>query len=117
MTANFTDFYEASQARDIARGGGSALGVILTEINAIKILIDTNAPTGALSTTIINSTTMTSSSVYYNAWNDPVFYTDDASVLARSRMDAVIRYFTSLGYRVQRQREATQNRFEWIFSW
>lgn len=116
MSTSFTDFYDASQAHDISTGGGAPLGVILTEINAIKLSIDTDAPT-ALSTTLTNETTMTSSSVYYNAWADPLVYTDDASALARTRMNAVIRYFAALGYRVQREREGTQNRFQWVISW
>jgi hypothetical protein len=113
----FTDFYDASQARDIARGGGAALGEILTEINYLKSQIDGQAPGGGLSVTVANATPMTMSTVYFNAWNDPLSYTDDASVLARSRMDAVIRYFSALGYRVQRVRVGVTDFFEWIISW
>ncbi len=117
LGTTFTDFYDASQARDIARGGGAPLGVILTEINFIKEQIDSATPGGGLSVTIVNQTTMTNSTVYFNAWNDPATYTDDASTLARSRMDAVIRYFSALGYRVQRQRVNTTNYFQWVISW
>lgn len=116
-STNFTDFYDANQARDIALGGGSALGVVLTEINYIKGQIDSTAAASGLSVTIAGTTTMTSSSVYFNAWNDPTTYSDDAATLDRMRMDAVIRYFSALGYRVQRMRVATTNFFQWVISW
>lgn len=114
---NFTDFYDASQARNIALGGGAPLGVILTEIDYIKEQIDVAAPAGGLSVTITGATTMTNSTAYYHAWVDPLTYTDDTSVLDRSRMDAVIRYFSALGYRVQRRRVLTTDFFEWVVSW
>lgn len=117
MAVLFSDFYDASQARNIAQGGGAPLGVTLNEINYIKSQIDAAAPAGALSVTIAGASDMTNSTDYYNAWNDPLTYTDDASVLARARMDSVVRYFSSLGYRVQRKRVATTNYFEWIISW
>lgn len=113
----FTDFYDAQQARDIARGGAAPLGVILTEITYIKTQIDTTVGSGALSVTIANATPMTESEDYYNAWSDPVTYSDDGSVLDRSRMDAVIRFFSALGYRVQRQRVTTTDFFQWVISW
>lgn len=114
---NFTDFYDAAAARDIARGGGAPLGDILTEINFLKAQIDGATPGGGLSVTVASLTPMTQSTAYYNAWSDPATYTDDASVLARSRMDAVIRYFSALGYRIQRQRVGTTNFFQWVISW
>lgn len=117
MATIFTDFYDANQAHDIALGGGAPLGVILTEIDYIKEQIDTTAPGGGLSVTIAASTDMTNSTVYFNAWNDPTTYSDDASTLARSRMDAVISFFSRLGYRVQRQRVATTDYFQWVVSW
>src|SRR5580692_8311656 len=100
----FTDFYDAMQARDISRGGGAPLGVILLEINYLKAQIDTAAQAGGLSITVIGSTAMTEDTNYYYAWSDPVTYSEDLYVLDRSRMDAVIRYFSAIGYRVQRQR-------------
>ena len=117
MATIFSDFYDANQAHDIAVGGGAPLGVVLTEINYIKEQIDTAAPGGALSVTIAGGTTMTSSTQYFNAWNDPTTFSDDTSSLDRSRMDAVIAYFSRLGYRVQRQRVATTNFFQWTISW
>jgi len=117
LATSFTDFYDASQARDIARGGGAPLGDILIEINYLKAQIDGQVPGGGLSVTVANATPMTESSVYFNAWSDPATYTDDASTLARSRMDAVIRYFSALGYRIQRQRVGTTNFFQWLISW
>jgi hypothetical protein len=114
---SFTDFYDAQQARDIARGGGAPLGVVLTEISYLKLQIDTNAPGGGLSITVANATTMTQSTDYFNAWDDPVTYSDDGSVLDRSRMDAVIRYFSALGYRVQRQQVGVTSFFQWVINW
>lgn len=118
MSTLFTDFYDASMARNIAMGGAAALGVVLAEINYIKTQIDTAAPAGGLSVTITApATTMTNSTAYYNAWFDPLTYTDDTSVFDRSRMDAVVKYFSALGYRVQRQRNGTNNNFQWVISW
>lgn len=113
----FTDFYDASTARQIAMGGGASMAAILEEINAIKTGIDTGAAAGALSFTLTNDSTMTSSSVYYNAWANPAQYQDDADKLARARMDAVVTYFSRLGYTISRQREDTENRFEWVVKW
>jgi hypothetical protein len=113
----FTDFYDANQARDISLGGGAPLGVVLTEINYIKEQIDTTAPTGGLSATIAGATDMTTSTSYFNAWNDPVAYSDDTSTLNRMRMDSVIRFFSALGFRVQRQRVGTTDFFQWVVSW
>jgi hypothetical protein len=117
MSVLFSDFFDAAQARNIAQGGGAPLGIILTEINYIKAQIDATAPLGALSVTVANATDMTNSTDYFNAWNDPLTYNDDPSVLARARMDAVIRYFSSLGYRIQRKRVGTTNFFQWTVSW
>jgi hypothetical protein len=117
MATEFSDFYDANQAREISLGGGAALGVILTEIDYLKEQIDLAALSGALSITIVGATTMTNSTPYFNAWNDPVMFSDDTSVLNRMRMDAVIRYFSALGYRVQRMRVLTTNFFQWIISW
>jgi hypothetical protein len=113
----FSDFYDASNARDIALGGGAAMGVILTEIDYIKENIDTAAAASGLSVTIAGATTMTNSTGYFNAWNDPLTYSDDTSVLYRIRMDSVIRYFSALGYRVQRQRVGVTDFFQWVISW
>lgn len=117
MSVSFSDFYDADQAREISLGGGAPLGIILTEIDYIKEHIDVVVLSGALSITVANVTPMTNSTVYFNAWNDPTTYSDDASVLARIRMDAVIRYFSALGYRVQRQRIGITNFFQWLISW
>jgi hypothetical protein len=113
----FTDFYDAGQARNIATGGASALGEVLTEINYIKAQIDQAATASGLSVTIAGSTPMTSTSSYFFAWNDVAAYTDDTSVLNRSRMDSVVRYFSALGYRMRRERVGTTNYFQWVITW
>jgi hypothetical protein len=117
MYVSYSDFYDADQARDIAVGGGSPLGVVLTEINYLKEQIDLTATGAGLSITVANATTMTNSTGYYNAWNDPLTYSDTGSQLERLRMDAVIKYFSALGYRVQRQRVGTTQFFQWLISW
>src|ERR1700733_7279428 len=117
MSVSFSDFYDAIQARDIAIGGGNPMGIVLTEINFLKVQIDTTAFASGLSVTIANVTTMTNSTDYFNAWNDPLTYSDPASQLYRLRMDNVLRYFAALGYRVQRQRVGTTNYFQWVISW
>jgi hypothetical protein len=116
-SVNFSVFYDADQAREIAIGGGAPLGVVLTEINYIDEQIDITAAASGLSVTIVGTTTMTNSTPYFNAWNDVVTYSDSASQLYRLRMDAVIKFFSRLGYRVQRQRVGITDFFEWILSW
>src|SRR5678816_4070025 len=111
MSTSFTDFYDSVQARDIAIGGGAPLGVVLTEINYLKEQIDISAAGQGLSITVVSATVMTNSTPYFNAWFAPVVYTDSASQLCRLRMDAVIRYFSALGYRVQRFRVGTTDYF------
>jgi hypothetical protein len=199
---SFTDFFDAMQARDIARGGGAPMGIILREINYLKEQIDTVVSSSGLSVTVgiggysvaaatnisggagysvndiltilggsgaplaqitvnavaegfitsysvsqIGSYTirppdpvavsggtginaifditwntigagspMTADTNYYYAWSDPVTYSQDLFVLNRSRMDAVLRYFSTLGYRVQRQRVLTTDFFQWVIS-
>ena len=113
----FTDFYDSGQARAIATGGAAALGDVLTEINYIKAQIDEAATASGLSVTIAGSTPMTSTTSYFFAWFDPSAYTDDTSVLDRSRMDSVIRYFSALGYGMRRERVGTTNYFQWIIKW
>ncbi len=113
---NFSDFYDSVQARNIAIGGAAPLGVVLTEINYLKEQIDLSAAGQGLSITVASATVMTNSTQYFYAWFDPLAYADSTSQLCRLRMDAVIRYFSSLGYRVQRLRVGTTNYFEWIIS-
>lgn len=117
MSLILDGFYDAKTARDIATGGAAAATVVLTEINALQVAVNTAASTSHLETLVINSTTMTRSADYYNAWNDPQTYNDDAANLARARMDKVINYFTRIGYRIKREREGVNNRFQWKIKW
>jgi hypothetical protein len=112
----FTDFYDASVARQISVGGGAPMGDVLAEINFIKTSIDDSAATG-LSVTITNATTMTQGQVYFEAWSDPTTFSDDAHKIARAKMDGVVSYFARLGYNVRRLREGVNNRFQWTVSW
>jgi len=110
-------FYDAKTARDIATGGAAAATVVLTEINALQVAVNSAAAGSALRTLVVNTTTMTQRSVYYDAWNDPQTYNDDASNLARARMDRVVNYFTRLGYSIKREREGVANRIQWNIKW
>lgn len=113
----FTDFYDATTARNIAVGGAAPMGLVLTEINYIKANIDTTTAAAGLTLTVVNVTAMTQGTVYYEAWVDPAVYTTDAHKLARLRMEQVIAYFARLGYAISRDRDGSNNRIKWTVKW
>jgi 3-deoxy-D-manno-octulosonic acid (KDO) 8-phosphate synthase len=117
MSLILDGFYDAKTARDIATGGAAAATVVLTEINALQIAVNSAAAGGALEILVVNSTTMTQGAVYYEAWNDPQTYNSDAHNMARARMDKVINYFTRIGYSIKREREGVANRIQWKIKW
>lgn len=112
-----TGFISASQARDIAVGGFSASSDVLSEIQAIQTAIMTAAAAGGLSATVSASTTITNSSDYFFAWNDPNNHNTSTDRLYRVRMDKVIAYFTRLGFNIKRTRVGTTNTFQWDITW
>lgn len=129
--SNFDGFYDAKVAREIAVGDkASTGGVVLREINALQIAIDTAVATNVLDieigTGLTGGTTDMTTNVsvdYYTAWaesaaSDPnsSLYDPDARV-ARERMAKVINYFTRLGYTINRERNALLDEFKWVIRW
>lgn len=114
-------FYDARTAREIAFGGGSANLLILEEINDVRLAIATAAASGDLSVVISASTTMTNYDDYDGS-NTSSFYdafagmnlTNDEVKKAREQMNVVMSYFVRLGYTIQRAREGSNNRMNWI---
>jgi hypothetical protein len=141
--AEYDGFYGASRARQIAMGQSSGTNVVLTEINALQIAIDTAASGGTLEYITVGTTAMTNSTVvntltttctvggvttttvvnvlssddYFNAWNDPYTYDTSVSRIARENMNYVINYFSRMGYSITRNRNGTDNYFNWKIKW
>ena len=110
-------FYDSKTARQIASSSRATSGnVVLSEISQVKTEIDAAASGNALRVRITD-TTMTTSSVYYNAWQDPRTYNDDPRNLARENMNRVINYLSRLGYMVMRERNGSLNLFLWKIFW
>lgn len=112
-------FISANDARTASLGRLS----IMKEIQAIQGQIETSIEATSL-TAIVGpgsappvSTTMTSSITFFNAWNNPEQFQDDASKVARSQMSEVLKYFTKLGYTVKRTQQGSSNAFNWTVTW
>lgn len=113
----YDGFYGAARARQIAMGQASGNSDVLTEINALQGLIDTAAASSNLEVIVAGTTTMTSSASFFDSWNDR-FNNDTATdELNRAKMNAVINYFSRIGYVIKRFRTGTTNAFEWKISW
>lgn len=115
-------FYDAPAARRLAMSAMSVGGPgwnsdVLTEVNSLQISVEFAATGGNLEVIITDSTTMTQSPDYFNAWNDPANYDSDLDRLRRSNMNAVINYFSRLGFVVKRDRSGILNQFDWKISW
>jgi len=113
----FDGFYDAARARQIAMGQSAGANTILSEINTLQANIDTAAVGGNITLIVSNTTTMTSSTDYFNAWNDPFAYDAGADKLRRLEMQHVINYFSRLGYSIQRTRNGVNDRFDWNIEW
>jgi len=109
-------FYGASKARQIALGQASGGNTILLEVNQLQQLVDTAASGGGLEV-LISSTPMTTSTAYFNAFNDPFNNDTAADKLYREAMNIVISYFSQLGYSITRKRVGVTNFFEWKLQW
>jgi hypothetical protein len=114
------EFYNASQARQFAIGRQTALD----EIYAIQREIETRVQAGALAAVVGPGTsptpivtTMTSSSAYYNSWNDPSNNNTSDDIARRARMDSVIAHFNKLGYTITREQHASTSTFNWDIRW
>lgn len=113
----FDGFYGAARARQIAMGQASGQNTILAEVNALQTGIDSAASGGTLALVVSGTTTMTSSTDYFNAWNDPFNFDDAPDKLRRQEMQYVINYFSRLGYSVKRVRNGTTSFFDWQIEW
>ena len=127
---SYDGFYEARTARNIALGGGSADTTVLTEINALRVAINTAVIAGSLSVTIVGTTPITSydnyngsnSSSYYDEWAglptaSLTSEQKDKRQKAREVMFRTIGYLNRLGYSVNRARDGSNNRLQLIISW
>lgn len=113
----YDGFYGAARARQIAMGQASGNSDVLTEINAIQGLIDSAAASSNLEVVVSGATTMTNSQSFFDSWNDP-FNNDTATdKLNRAKMNAVINYFSRIGYVIKRGRVGTTSLFEWTIQW
>jgi len=116
-------FFDAPTARSIAMGQASANNVVMDEIHTIQKAVATKAAAGELLVIIGTSTgayatsTMTTSSIYFEAWNDAFAFDTTAHKIARANMDYIFNYFTRIGYSINRSREATSNAFNWTIQW
>lgn len=113
-------FYTASDARAAALGRAD----VLAEINIIDAAIQSAISAGALSCTVGPSssppvtTGMTNDSVYFNAWANAQQYTDDASNVARSKMEQVMAYYVKLSYGINRKKIDDQTqKFNWYITY
>lgn len=111
-------FYDAKTAREMAIGTrATQSNIVLPEINFLQVAVDNAAGTGNLEVTVANSTTMTQGLVYYETWNNFQNFQDDAHFVANTRMNAVINYFSRLGYIIKREREGVADRMQWKIRW
>lgn len=113
----YDGFYGAAQARQIAMGMAGTNNVVLREINALQVAVDTAATLGQIEVIVENDTTMTSSADYYNTWNDPHNNNTGADKLRVAMMNQIVNYFTRLGYRITRVRRGTDDAFNWKITW
>lgn len=124
-------FYPASRARDIAAGNGAANSIVLQEINALQVAIDSAAKAGKLRIEIGdtegNSTVMTnvvSGDVFREAFagtqdSFESAFPSESYFATRLQMDRVIGYFTRQGYQIKREDQLgnSPTTFNWIIRW
>lgn len=98
----------ATQARNKAQNDL----VIFNEVRNIELAVLTAAAAGSYEVTL-NDTAMTTSSTYFNVWRG------NASDRAKEKqMATIIRYFSDLGYTIDRKTNAsTGNTFNWTIYW
>lgn len=113
----YDGFYGAARARQIAMGQASGNSDVLAEINALQRLIDAAAASSDLEVIVTGATAMTTSASFFDSWNDP--YNNDTSIdrLNRAKMNAVVNYFSRIGYVVKRNRVGVTSAFEWKIQW
>jgi hypothetical protein len=98
----------ATQARSKAQNDL----VIFNEVRNIELAILTASAAG-LYDLILNSTTMTSSTIYCNVWKGVT-----ADRAKEVQMAAIVKYFTDLGYSIERKTNSTTGTtFDWQVYW
>lgn len=131
MAVDYTDFYDAQTARQVAVGRRSGMNLVLAEVNLLQIAIDSAAASGAVEVEVTGTSTVSLNGVvitgtpmtldtgnsFYDAWTDPAKFQDSQHVVAREAMDTVVGYFTRLGYSLRRYRDGTTNKFKWVARW
>lgn len=131
MSVNYSDFYNAQDARLIAIGQRSGGNDILTEVNILQIAVDQAAAAGNLTVNVLSTTTLTfngvtltgspmtldTDDVFFKAWSDPATYQTSPYMVAREKMDTVVGYFSRLGFSIKRFRDGVSNKFYWAISY
>lgn len=98
----------ATQARSKAQNDL----VIFNEVRNIELAILTASAAGSYDITL-STTTMTTSATYANVWKGVV-----ADRAKEIQMSAVVKYFTDLGYNIDRRTNSiTGNTFNWQVYW
>ena len=116
-SVEYDGFYDASRARQIAMGQSAGNSDVLNEINALQSAIDTAAAGSNLEAIIVGTTTMTASASFFASWNDPFNNETSTDKLNRAKMDAVVNYFSRLGYTIKRSRVGVTDAFQWTITW
>lgn len=98
----------ATQARSKAQNDL----VIFNEVRNIEMAILTASASGSYNITV-DTTTMSSSAVYCNVWKGVV-----ADRAKEIQMAQIIKYFTDLGYSIERKTNSiTGTTFDWVVYW
>lgn len=130
MADQWDGFYEARTARNIAMGNGSGDTTVMTEVNALRVAINTAVIAGKLTVTIVGTTPITSYD-NYNGQNTSSYYDEwagmpttsltqdqkDTRQKSREIMLRAIGYLNRLGYTCSRSRDGSNNRLQLIVSW
>ena len=98
----------AAQARSKAQNDL----VIFNEVRSIELAILTASAAGSYDKTL-STTTMTTSAIYANVWKGVV-----ADRAKEIQMATIIKYFTDLGYNIERRSNPTTGTtFNWQVYW
>lgn len=131
MAVEYTDFYSAQDARQVAVGRRSGMNYVLAEVNILQLAIDAAAASGKVEVEVTDATTVDLNGVeitgtpmtidtdgtFYEAWSDNSKFQESKHVVAREAMDTITGYFTRLGYSIRRYRNGTDNKLKWVLKW
>lgn len=106
-----------------ARAKASADLIVFEEVYAIMKEVITQSSTGAYEAYISDGTTMTASNPtttasqdYFSAWQGTLQSSSSRSLI--SQMEAVMRHFTNLGYKIERvTNTTTSTTYQWHVYW